>query len=139
MLRPTTILALFLLLCGTAVSQTTTTANFVPTVPATVSGSTPTAVGGNNSSSSGSSCPLRYHDCSVIGKPYACCSLDQVCINDDAGQTACCPFRTRCIGTLNTSGAPTTVGLMLEFKTFLVAGAASVATIVFWIRGYHGS
>jgi len=134
MFRPTVFSAPLLLLlvcyCGAALSQATGTAPFESTVPVSSSAASTTSIGvdGNSSISGGSSCPLRHHDCGVIGRPNVCCTLDQVCINDDSGQPACCPFRTKCVGSVHRtpSSSPTNAGLMLGIYVFLTAGTAAI-------------
>lgn len=128
---------LLLLLLHPVVGQTSSSGAFVPTVPATAG---PTAAAGSASElvSNATMCPARYHDCSVIAHPEACCALDQVCVFDDSGTTACCPFRTVCVGKLDVSGVarntppPTLGGLM---SPSLAVGVAVLAAGV-WLRGH---
>lgn len=134
MLRPTVfstpLLLLLVCYCGATLSQATTTAPFESAVPVSSSAvSTPsTGIDGNSSFSDGGLCPLRYHDCAVIGQPNVCCTLDQVCINDDSGQPACCQFRTKCVGSVHRihSSSPKNAGFMLGLNAFLAAGSAAI-------------
>ncbi|KAG0127438.1 hypothetical protein HOY82DRAFT_580580 [Tuber indicum] len=134
MFRPTVFSAPLLLLlvccCSATLSQATSTTSFESAVPVSSSSTSTASIGadGNSSISQGSSCPLRYHDCAVIGQPNVCCTLDQVCINDDSGQPACCPFRTKCVGSVSSipSSGPTNAGLMLGLNALLTAGAAAI-------------
>ncbi|KAG0640362.1 hypothetical protein HOY80DRAFT_884874 [Tuber brumale] len=136
MFRPTVfsipLLLLLVCCCSATLSQATSTgtASFESAVPVSPSAAPTASIGadGNSSISEGGSCPLRYHDCAVTGQPNVCCTLDQVCINDDSGQPACCPFRTKCVGSVNSipSSGPTNTGLMLGLNAFLTAGAAAI-------------
>ncbi|RPB02506.1 hypothetical protein L873DRAFT_1672928 [Choiromyces venosus 120613-1] len=140
MFRPTIFPDLLLLLwvccCGTTLSQATGTGSFESTVPVSSSTASITLTGadGNRTISGGSSCPLRYHDCAVIGQPNICCTLDQVCINDGSGKPACCPFRTKCVGSVGSvpSSGPANAGLMFGLNALLAAGAA----VVYLVRVY---
>ncbi|PWW72027.1 hypothetical protein C7212DRAFT_287932 [Tuber magnatum] len=129
---PSALLLLLVCCCGATLSQATSTVSFESAVPVSslAASTTSTSIGadGNNSISAGSSCPLRYHDCAVIGQPNVCCTLDQVCISDDSGMPACCPFRTKCVGSGNSipSSGPTNSGLMFGLYAFLTAGAAAI-------------
>ncbi|CUS15296.1 unnamed protein product [Tuber aestivum] len=137
MFRPTVFSTPLLLLlvcccCSANLSQATSTASFESAVPVSPSAASTTGTllgaDGNSSISGGSSCPLRYHDCALIGEPNVCCTLDQVCINDDSGLPACCPFRTKCVGSVNSipSSGPTNAGLVLGLYAFLTAGVAAI-------------
>ncbi|KAI5837394.1 hypothetical protein DFP73DRAFT_567936 [Morchella snyderi] len=76
------------------------------------------------------SCPARYHDCAIIGRPDACCTLDQVCVFDERQRPACCPFRTACVGTLTSSeggrdGAAAAAGVLGA----VIAGAVGLGAV----------
>lgn len=86
-----------LALLALAAAQSTT---FVPTVPTSTSTSTAPASTANTTTAS---CPALHHDCAVVGRPDACCTLDQVCVFDESQRLACCPFRTVCVGSLGVS------------------------------------
>lgn len=137
----TLLLLLAVLLIHPVACQTTASGSFIPTVPATAA--TPTATGAGattdtlSNTTTGIVCPPMYHNCAVISRPDACCTLDQVCMFDDANNIACCPFRTTCVGKMDTSSVernslpPTLRGLTSSsFATGIVAVAA-----VYWLRG----
>lgn len=122
-----------LLLLRPVVGQASSSGAFIPTVPATAT--LPTATAGSTSDDLSNTtanivCPARYHDCAVIGRPEACCALDQVCGFDDSGTIGCCPFRTVCVGKLDVSG----VKRNTLMSPSLAAGAVALAA-GYWVRG----
>lgn len=135
MLQNALLLSILLLLLALTNAQ-----SFVPTVPATtatgtVTGtatrtatsatSTSTTTAGNETNTT-VSCPARYHDCAVIGRPDACCTLDQVCVFDESQRLACCPFRTMCVGTLTSSEGGRDGGVLGA----VVAGLVGLGAVV---------
>lgn len=139
-LPPLPILLAIVLFLRPVVAQTGSSGSFIPTVPATAAVPTATASSTLNSLLNTSAqivCPARYHDCAVVSRPEACCALDQVCVFDDSGMVACCPFRTVCVGKLDASGVkrnappPALGGLM---SPSLAVGVVAVGA-VYWARG----
>lgn len=138
---PLLLLLAILLLLRPVAAQASSSGSFIPTVPATAALPTATASSASNpllNTTAQIMCPARYHDCAVISRPEACCTLDQVCVFDDLGKIACCPFRTVCVGKLDASdvkrNAPPLV-LRGSMSPSLAIGVVAVAA-VYWARGH---
>lgn len=136
-LPPLLILLAIVLFLRPVIAQAGSSGLFIPTVPATAAVPTATASSTLLNTSAQIMCPARYHDCAVVSRPEACCALDQVCVFDDSGMVACCPFRTACVGKLDASGVkrnappPALGGLMSPSLAVGVVGVAAV----YWARG----
>ena len=71
-------------------------------------------------------CPGGYTNCGALGNSAACCSTNQACARDGAGNLACCPNGSSCTGTIGGTGTRLATGS--STGPVLVGGSTATAT-----------